>query len=277
MGAPGLEGVRTVTAAVNYVAEASGRGVYQILENSRSSLPLRTELIQIRDARTATTAPCLEREGFTLVEAPTAMGDFSDQDSIVGRYLPELAETIRQLYGAAQVWMSPGTVIRVTDPAERQARHTPDAARFLHLDYSSGSAPEFLRDTLGFDAEIARRYRRIFAVNTWRSITPPQDVPLAVCDERSSRLEDLVVADANYQAGGMSRSFEISLVRHNPEHRWWYCSNMSPSELLVFKGWDLGPEPTPSCIHGAFVDPTCPPGAPPRISIEARGFALFED
>jgi len=27
----------------------------------------------------------------------------------------------------------------------------------------------------------------------------------------------------------------------------------------------------------AFVDPTCPPNASPRVSIEARGFAVFDD
>jgi hypothetical protein len=273
-----VSAVRSVRASVNYVDEAAGRGVYEILDNDRSSLPLRRVEIEVRDARTAPEPATLEREGFTLARAPTAVTDFADQGQILRTYLPELGETIRRLYGAAQVWMSPGTVIRVTDPAERAARHTPDAARFLHLDYSSRSAPEFLADTLGFDAAQARQYRRIFAVNTWRSITPPpQDVPLAVCDKRSSSLDDLVVADANYQAGPVSKSFEITLVRHNPAHRWWFYSGLGPEELMVFKGWDLSPRPTPSCIHGAFVDPTCSPDAPPRVSIEARGFALFED
>ena len=272
-----MVGVRTVQAAVNYVAEAAGRGVYEIQDNSRSSLPLRTEMITIRDARTTPAPPTLDREGFTLTEAPTAVRDFTDQGQVMGGYLPELAEVIAGLYGAARVWMSPGVVVRVTDGAERAARQTPDAARFLHLDYSSRSAPAFLEETLGFDPDEARRYRRIYAVNTWRSITPPaQDVALAVCDKRSSSLDDLIVADAHYNAGAASRSFEISMVRHNSDHRWWYYSNMQPSELLVFKGWDLSPDPTPSVFHGAFVDPTCPPGAAPRTSIEARGFALFE-
>lgn len=274
----GSTGVRSVQATVNYVAEDAGRGVYEILDDSRSNLPLQQQLIEVRDARTSPVAASLDREGFALVEAPTAVRDFTAQGDIDGIYMPELAGTIRRLSGAAQVWMQPGSVIRVTDPSERALRHTPDAARFLHLDYSSKSAPAFLEQTLGFDPVEAARYRRVFAINTWRSITPPpQDVPLAVCDKRTSSLEDLVVGDANYEIEQGSVSFEITLVRHNPSHRWWYFSDMEPHELLVFKGWDLSPDPTPSVLHGAFADPSCPADAPLRISIEARGFALFEE
>ena len=273
----GSTDVRSVRATVNYVADDAGRGIYEILDDARSHLPLPPEEIEVHDARTAPTAPTLEREGFALVDAPTAVRDFTDQANLDGTYLPELAETIRRVYGADRVWMQPGSVVRVTDPAERARRHTPDAARFLHLDYSAASAPVFLAGTLGFDPDEAARYRRVHVVNTWRSITPPpQDVPLAVCDMRSSSLDDLVTADANYEAEQAAARFEISLVRHSSAHRWWYFSSMEPHELLLFKGWDLSPDPTPSVLHGAFVDPSCPPDAPLRISIEARGFALFE-
>ena len=271
-------GVRSVRATVNYAADRADRGVYEILDDTRSRLPLRQEEIEVRDARTAAVPPSLEREGFTLVEAPTAVGDLTDDEARERIYLPELADTIRRLYGASHVWMQPGSVIRVTDPNERARRHTPDAARFLHLDYSAVSARGFLEQTVGFDPEVAARARRIFAVNTWRSITPPpQDVPLAVCDKRTSSLDDLVVGDANFDTDEGPTTFEISLVRHSPAHEWWYFSNMSPDELLVFKGWDLGPEPTSCVFHGAFVDPSCPQDAPLRTSVEVRGFAVFED
>lgn len=273
-----LNGVRSVRATVNYVADGGGRGVYEIYDDDRSSLPLQPTRIDVHDARTAPVEPSLEREGFTVVQAPTAVSDFADQDEIQRTYIPELAETIRQRYRAAHVWMAPGTVVRTTDAGERTRRVAADAARFLHLDYSVNSAPRFLEQTLGYDPDVAKRYRRIFAINTWRSISPPpQDVPLAVCDQRTSSLEDLVIADARYDSPDGPVSFEISLVRHNPSHQWWYFSDMSPGELLIFKGWDLSPQPTPSVLHGAFVDPSCPPDAPLRTSIEARGFALFED
>ena len=272
-------GVRSVRASVNYAApEASERGLYEIYDNDRSRMPLQAETIEIRDARTAPEPPTLEREGFALLDAPSVVTDFSDPAQVESVYLPELAETIKQAYGAAHVWMQPGHVIRVTDPAERAARHTPDAARFLHLDYSDTSSRWFFEQTVGYDPEIAKRHPKVFAVNTWRCLTPPpQDVPLAVCDKRTSSLDDLVTADAHHELDGTPINFEISLVRHNPAHAWWYFSNMTPNELLVFKGWDLGPSPTPCALHGAFVDPSCPADAPLRTSIEVRGFAVFAD
>ncbi len=277
MSGTATSGVRSVRAAVNYAADSSERGLYEIFDNDRSHMPLRTETIEIRDARTTPDAPTLEREGFTLLDAPSSLSDFTDPEVVEALYLPELAETIKAAYGAAHVWMQPGHVIRATDPAERAARQTPDAARFLHLDYSAASARWFLEQTTGYDPEIAKGHPRIFAVNTWRCLTPPpQDVPLAVCDKRTSSLDDLVVADAHHEVEGNHVNFEISLVRPNPAHEWWYFSDMSPNELLVFKGWDLGPSPTSCAFHGAFVDPSCPPSAPLRTSIEVRGFAVFE-
>lgn len=270
--------VRAVSASVNYVDERGRRGVYEILDNSRSTLALRRETVEIHDARDLPEPASLDREGFTLATAPSAVRDFADPKQILEIYLPELARIVQRLYGASRVWMSPGTVTRITDSSERARRRTPDAARFLHLDYSARSAPEFLEASLGYDADQARRARRVIAVNTWRSLTPaPQNVPLAVCDQRSSTLDDLMVADAQYAAAQGSHTFEISVTRYNPQHRWWFFSNMSPEEILVFKGWDLSPQPTPSVIHGAFEDPACPPGTPERISIEARGFALFSN
>jgi hypothetical protein len=278
VSASAISQTRSVRAAVNYASDSPERGLYEIFDNDRSRMPLRTETIEIRDARSAPEPPVLEREGFVLLEAPTSLSDFDDPQVVEAVYLPELAETIKAAYGAAYVWMQPGHVIRVTDASERAARGTPDAARFLHLDYSATSARRFLEQSIGYDAEIAVRHPRIFAVNTWRCLTPPpQDVPLAVCDKRTSSLDDLLVADAHHEIDGNDIDFEISLVRANPAHEWWYYPNMAPSELLVFKGWDLGPSPTSCTFHGAFVDPSCPANAPLRTSIEVRGFAVFED
>ena len=271
------EGVRSVRADVNYVADSGERGVYEIYDADRSRMPLRTETIEIRDARTAPEPPNLEREGFCLLDAPSSLTDFSDWDEVQSVYLPELAGTVQEAYGAAHVWLQAGHVIRTTDAAARRAGHNPDAARFLHLDYSGASARWFFEQTVGYDEEIAKRFPKVFAVNTWRCLTPPpQDVPLAVCDMRTSSLDDLVVADARHDGGEVSFEFEISLVRHNPAHAWWYFSDMQPNELLVFKGWDLSPSPTSCAFHGAFVDPSCPAEAPLRTSIEARVFAVLE-
>jgi hypothetical protein len=107
---------------------------------------------------------------------------------------------------------------------------------------------------------------------------PPQDVPLGICDARSVDAGDLVCGDAIFDAPGAPEwSFEAYLVRYNAAHRWSYFSNMTRDEALIFKAIDSDPGEPLRVPHCAFDDPTCPPGVAPRASVEARGYAFFDD
>ena len=60
------------------------------------------------------------------------------------------------------------------------------------------------------------------------------------------------------------------------------------NEAILLKQWDScggiangnerddASRPTTFAIHSAFIDPSCPPGAPPRISIEVRCIVMWE-
>jgi len=65
---------------------------------------------------------------------------------------------------------------------------------------------------------------------------------------------------------------------YNPRHRWYYFPKMRRDEALVFKVYDSATDGrarfTP---HSSFDNPTSPPGAHARQSIEARAFAFFGD
>ena len=104
------------------------------------------------------------------------------------------------------------------------------------------------------------------------------DIPLTVADGRSVQLKDMVTADTILgEEYGHDQAFEYSMCRYNPGPRWYYFSNMRPDEVLVFKGYDFDPRRPARLFHTAFDDPSAPPDAPPRASIEARAFAFFED
>ncbi len=117
------------------------------------------------------------------------------------------------------------TVSYLADDAERVPGRTPDAVRFLHLDHSGRSAPELLAQTVGLDRDEAAPYGRVVAVSTWRSLTPPpQDVPLKVCDQRSSSLDDLVVVDAHLDRPDARGIALFEAQRPGPPlsaARWW--------------------------------------------------------
>ena len=115
--------------------------------------------------------------------------------------------------------------------------------------------------------------------NLWRAVTPPpQDFPLAVCDARSFAPADEVTVTAI--------STERSSGDDRPRHHRVPAQPGPPLALLPRHDDRRGDRvqvrttPTPPAPgrvpHTAFTDPTCPPGAPTRASVEMRALALFD-
>jgi hypothetical protein len=65
-------------------------------------------------------------------------------------------------------------------------------------------------------------------------------------------------------------------ITYNPAHRWYWFPGMRPDEALVFKTYESIKQGRARwTAHTAFDDPTTPPDAPPRESIEIRTLAFF--
>lgn len=231
----------------------------------------------IADARGRATH--IEREGFELREAPTAVADFLDDAEVRAVYYPELAALALAVTGGARAHVF-DHLVRQREP-ERAAlnfgRGKTDgkaaANGRIHNDYTEESGRRRLALVLASAAEAAA-VRRYCIVNIWRSIAGPVlDTPLAVCDARTVMARDLVNAEVRYP----KRTGEIYLATHAATHRWSYFSRMDRHEALVFKQYDaqLGGVArfTP---HAAFDHPLAPADAPLRESIEARCLVVFE-
>ena len=66
------------------------------------------------------------------------------------------------------------------------------------------------------------------------------------------------------------------MARFNPDHEWFYFPAMEQGEAALIKTYDSAMDGrTRFTIHTAFADPTSPPDAVPRQSIETRCFAFF--
>ena len=84
-------------------------------------------------------------------------------------------------------------------------------------------------------------------------------------------------ADAVFDVPGKPEwSFEALIVRYNPAHRWCYFRDMTADEALIFITNESDPARPHHIPHTAFDDPSCPPTAPPRSSVEIRVCAFFE-
>lgn len=83
---------------------------------------------------------------------------------------------------------------------------------------------------------------------------------------------DLVVTERRAR----NRVGEIYQIAFNPDHRWFYFPQMQRNEALLFKCYDSAHDGR-ACFapHTAFDDPTSPPGAAGRESIESRNFVFF--
>jgi hypothetical protein len=229
----------------------------------------------IRDLRAFADETSLDREGFQFIRQGSQVRDFYDDEELRRVYFPEAERLIATVTGASRVFIFdhtrrqriPGTKDR-TQGAPRQT------ASSIHNDYTERSGPQRLRDMSRNDASLLQR-GRFSIINLWRPIRGPvQDSPLAICDAQSVAQEDLVAADLVYS----NRTGENYLVTYNSAHRWYYASALGVGEALIFRCYDSATDGrarfTP---HAAFIDPTAPPDAPPRESLELRALVLYDE
>ena len=270
-----------VHARINYVAPMDQRPLFHAQDHRRDNLVYDPHTVAIHDARAFARPPSLDVEGIALHRHATKVTDFRDRDQVLGVYLPEIEQLVRELTGASYVFVIPGGgLVRFAErsPHFGTGMNT-QPARFPHVDFTHKSAPGIAVDGFGGEVAPLKPGQRLVGYNIWRATTaPPQDVPLAVCDVRTIVRKDLVVADGVYDEGDPATwwTSEAYLLRHSPAHRWIYFRDMRPDEALVFRAYDSDPAEHPAVPHSAFDDPSCPPGAPGRESIEARAYAVFD-
>jgi hypothetical protein len=244
-----------------------------------TALPLTGRPVTVSSMRAAGGGFSLDREGFTLADAPTAVRDFYDRDEVAGRYVAEARELVRSLTGCTATALLNTPVVRVSGRLGSRPAGTTFTGDFAHADFSAAAAESMLHRTLPA-GEAAERLRCRYSVfNVWRTFSgPPQDVPLALCDTRSVAPQDKQYCDITMKmASGDVLTWENIAYYHNEAHRWWYCPAMTRDEAYVFRSFDSAPGHAEQVPHSAFVNESCPASAPPRASVEVRVFAFYED
>ena len=264
-----------VTAELSYAVDTGEKPVNETFGpgNIRSIRTGQREnrAVRIENGRPLAGEFALDRNGFVFVDHPTAVRDFFDADELKAVYYPEVERLVKRVSGASRVVMFDHT-LRSGDETEREAKLVREPVLSVHNDYTEWSAPQRVRELLGDEAEglLAHRFA---IIQVWRAINRPiQSNPLAIADARSLARDDLIAAERRYP----HRVGETYQVRYNPAHRWFYFPAMRRDEALVFKVFDSEKDGRARfTAHTSFTDPTTPPGAPPRQSIEARTFAFF--
>ena len=263
---------RAVEAELNYLAPLAERPRTYTYEppagQPRSNHRPDPRRVTIADARTAPERFGLDEAGFDWVEHRTAITDFTDEARVRGVYYAESAALIQRITGADRVHVFDHTIRRRVPGLEDSRGGGPrQPTTRVHVDHTARSGPQRVRDLLPDEADALLR-GRVQVINLWRPIRGPvKDSPLAFADARSVPFEDLVPSDLVYP----DRVGETYSVLHRPDHRWYFVPDLCVDEALLIKCFDSETDGRARFVaHTAFTEPTAPPDAPPRESIELR-------
>jgi hypothetical protein len=261
-----------VEADLNYLGPMTARPRYYAYETgtdaTRSNLTHEPHRVRIHSLRPIQTELGLDQEGFALVEHKSAVDDFWNDDEVREIYYPEAQRFIAAKTGAARVFIFDHLQRRrVPGRVDRMPGGPRQPATRVHVDHTARSGPQRVRDLLPDEAEELLK-GRVQVINMWRPIRGPlRDAPLAVCDARTVDPRDLVPSDLVYR----ERVGETYSVKWNPAHRWYYAPEMRTDEALLLKIADTREDVAARFMpHTSFTDPTTPPDAFPRESIELR-------
>jgi hypothetical protein len=215
----------------------------------------------------------VDREGFALHPFAARFDQFDDDAAIKTRFYAQIVDFVKRHTGALRVEVFDHT-IRKRLPADLKQQTTVQrpAVLLVHSDYTVRSGPQRVRDIVGDDAEDLLQ-RRVAFYNIWKPLyRRVEELPLAMCDATSHDPGDMLVMELKYR----ERTGEIYVMRHNPAHRWVYFPQMEPDQALLLKTYDSETDGRARFMgHTAFEDPTTPPDAPRRESIEVRTMAFF--
>lgn len=227
----------------------------------------------IHNGRTIAGDLSLEREGFVLVRHDTQVKDFYNEDELRSVYYAEVDALVKRESGASRVVIFDHT-LRAQDDGIRAERKVREPNRSVHNDYTEWSAPKRVRDLLPEDEAERLLHGRFAIIQVWRPTrNPVRTNPLAIADARSLRDEELIASQRSYP-GRIGETYQI---KYSPDHRWFYFPAMARNEAIVFKVFDSDKDGRARfTAHTSFDDPTAPPDAPARESIEVRTLAFFD-
>jgi len=266
-----------VDGVLNYT-EDTGEKPFTYLYDPPPGMPARSartvkHAMRILDGRALRDRITLDREGFALANHETGVADFYNPEEVRRVYYPEVERLVKEATGAARVVVFDHNV-RCRPMAKRGDAGVREPVKFAHNDYTLKSGPQRVRDLLPDEAGELLNHRYAI-INVWRPIRGPvKESPLAVCDARSMELKDFLPSDLLYR----DRTGEVYSIAFNPNHRWYYFPHMERDEALLLKCYDSAVDGRARfTAHSAFEDPSSPPDAPARESIEARTLVFWRE
>lgn len=274
-------------AAMNYLVPSVERAYTDLVDFTKTVTPTEEHAIRVYDARPIAQNLSLEVEGFTIQrrQSPSRVASNPelmeanrsrrfDSPPINMAYWEELLPMLVSLSGADEALPMPGGLTTRRSAMSREPGWDSQVG-LAHADVTKTSAEAFLAETMKAMGRPVPAYSRLAVYQTWQVISPPpHDSTLAFVDSRTAKNADFVFNDCHFGTSDtVWDNFEARLARHNPDHHWYYFSNIQPDEVLIFKGYDSANTDGDNYIHGAVDNPD--DDVLPRSSVECRYLMLW--
>ncbi|MEL7109792.1 MAG: CmcJ/NvfI family oxidoreductase [Pseudomonadota bacterium] len=252
-----------VSASVNYHVRKDHPQAFEFdvdgIIGNLVSPELVTTPIEVQDLRGEMRPNQFDEDGLVFVEQPSAITNFSDHASWQSTYEQELTRLLTAEIGAEEVIIFDHTV-RIDDvkAARRPARN-------VHNDYNKAGAEQRLIDIVGDDRAAEFHQAGYGFVNVWRPIEHViQSSPLGFIRPALMTPDDWMDIGLIYP----NRFGQILGVAANPAHEWFFLSDMTPEEAVIFNIYDSTGRP--HLAHSALDLPGDADVIVPRKSIESR-------
>ncbi|KAI5360265.1 putative hydroxylase/desaturase AsaB [Septoria linicola] len=230
----------------------------------------------------------LDTHGFQYVNNSSVLTpeDTDSHGKIREVYYEECVELLKTITGASRVH------VMGHNQGDMETTPIPTSARYIHVDYSYEGAKTRLDFYLPQEAEELSR-KRWAIINIWRPIYPVTRENLALADARSSRDDELRPVIAKFRRPDDAEKLSpITRAAYNrndvgtwplappstpDQHKWYYCSELNPSEALLLKIFDSSEEEgvarrTPRTASTCSED-----YGDQRQSIELRSLVFWDD
>ncbi|KAJ2923296.1 hypothetical protein H1R20_g7598, partial [Candolleomyces eurysporus] len=218
----------------------------------------------------------IDNSGFQFVRSPAKHTSFNNDDEIEKEYYPESIDLLKKLTGASRVVIFDHTIRRQRPGEIDDTPQKRQPVSQVHVDQTTKASIARVHRHLPAEDVPRLLEKRFQIINLWRPINVPAlRWPLALCDYRSvDPTKDPLPVALVYP----DREGETYGITYNPNHRWKYLRGMTPEEAVLIKCFDSVQDGSVAVFtpHTGFEDPTTPPDAPNRESIELRALVFYD-
>ncbi|MEO0443078.1 MAG: CmcJ/NvfI family oxidoreductase [Pseudomonadota bacterium] len=220
--------------------------------------------VDVQDLRDKLCEVNFNDDGILFTHSPSEIRQFEPHKNWQAQYDEETTALLKHSIAAEEVIVFDHTLRVDRLDAERKP------ARNVHNDYSPKGARQRLIDLVGNKGAAKFQAGHFGFVNVWRPVEHTITAsPLGFIRPGSMQSEDWMTIELIYP----DRKGQILGVANNPEHEWFYQSNMQPDEVIIFNIYDN--KERPHLAHSALDIADQSVSRLPRKSIETRTLVRY--